>query len=349
MRGVDFVVPGALDTPTGGYRYDRRIIEGLRALGWRVSVRTLEADFPAPAQRSLDHFAAVLEALPAGRCVVVDGLAFGGAARVLERAAAHLELVALVHHPLALETGLDAHTRAALERDERAALAACRRVIVTSAWTARALEHTGVAAERIDVCKPGTDSAAPGRGGGDPVRLLSVAALTPRKGHATLVAALAGLGDRRWTLDCAGSATRDPATAAALERASACAALGERIAWHGDVDAATLERLYTSADVFVLASELEGYGMALTEALAHGLPIVSTTAGAIPETVPADAALLVEPGDTDALAAALARVIDDARLRERLRAGALAARAHLPGWDTASRMFAAALERVVNR
>ncbi len=176
------------------------------------------------------------------------------------------------------------------------------------------------------------------------VRLLCVATVTPRKGHAVLLEALGELRDRRWHLTCAGSTTRDPATFAALEHQIERLALRARVRFLGDLDADALEREYERADLFVLASYLEGYGMALAEAVARGIPVVSTTAGAIPETVPASAGELVPPGDSRALAKALAQLLDHDDARERLAANARAAAAALPTWHTAAERFAAALE-----
>jgi glycosyltransferase involved in cell wall biosynthesis len=176
------------------------------------------------------------------------------------------------------------------------------------------------------------------------VRLLCVATITPRKGHAVLLEALAELRDRRWHLTCAGSVTRDAKCFAALEHLLERLALRARVSFLGDLDADALEREYERADLFVLASYLEGYGMALAEAVARGIPVVSTTAGAIPETVPAAAGVLVPPGDGRALAKALATLLDDDNARAGLAANARAAGAALPTWRTAAERFAAALE-----
>jgi len=228
-------------------------------------------------------------------------------------------------------------------------LATVRGVIVTSAATAGELTSYGVAAERVHVVNPGTDPAPLATGSGaDPVRrglsLLCVATLIPRKGHAVLIEALSGLQNRAWTLDCVGSATRDADTADALRSAIAEHGLGDRVRLHGEVPTAVLQAMYGQADAVVLPSYFEGYGMALAEALAHGLPVVSTTAGAIPDTVPGNAGVLVPPGDAMALRAALAALFDDPALRARLAAGARAARAVLPTWPQAVARFAAALE-----
>jgi glycosyltransferase involved in cell wall biosynthesis len=356
VRSIDLLVPGDPNTATGGYIYDRQILAGLADLGWRTAVHSLDDSFPRPTPAALRGARKVLADLPSDRVVVVDGLALAGLERVLESEAKRLAVVALVHHPLALETGIDAASAKLLESAERNALALVSRVIVTSQWTARALAAYDVPIGRIRIVEPGVDRRAPalspgaadGRAG-DSLSLLCVATLTPRKGHAVLFEALSDLRDRRWHLTCAGNITRDERTVAALERQLDRLALRARVSLLGDLGADALEREYARADLFVLASHLEGYGMALAEAVARGIPVVSTTAGAIPETVPADAGVLVPPGDSRALAKALATLMDDAAARARLAANARAARATLPTWRGAARKFAAAVSGVTKR
>jgi glycosyltransferase involved in cell wall biosynthesis len=110
----------------------------------------------------------------------------------------------------------------------------------------------------------------------------------------------------------------------------------------GAVSSEQLANLYAAADLFVLASRFEGYGMAYAEAIAHGVPVIGTNAGAIPETVPAGAGVLVAPDDVDALAAALRRLIENPDERERLAAGARAVR--FPSWSDQAAGFAQVLE-----
>jgi glycosyltransferase involved in cell wall biosynthesis len=165
----------------------------------------------------------------------------------------------------------------------------------------------------------------------------------PRKGHDLLVAALAQLVGHPWRLDCVGPLDRDPAAATQLAALIARHALGARVRLHGELDETALAARYAVADVFVLATRHEGYGMAFAEALAHGLPVVGTTAGAVPDTVPADAGVLVPPDDPEALRDALERVIGDRALRARLAAGARRARTALPTWAAAAERMAAAL------
>lgn len=333
MADLHFLLPGDPDSLTGGTLYDKRMVEGLRGAGWRVDLRSLPGAYPTPDGAARETARSILARIPDGAAVVFDGLAYGALPELARAEAGRLRLIALVHHPLALETGLAPDRRAVLVAQERAALAVAARVVVTSPSTARSLADYGVAESRIGVVPPGTDPAplAQGSGGAAP-RLLSVATLTPRKGHAVLIEALDSLRDRAWQLTCVGSRTRDRETAEGLAALIAARGLEARIDLAGEVAPAALEGYYATADLFVLASHHEGYGMAFAEALARGLPVLGTTAGAIPDTVPATAGLLVPPGDAVALARALARLLDRDGPRSKLAAGARAARADLPAW-----------------
>jgi glycosyltransferase involved in cell wall biosynthesis len=338
------LLPGDPQTPTGGYLYDRRIAEGLRRLGWEVRVHALDASFPEPSPAALAEAARVLAALPAGELVLIDGLALGGMPGLVEAQVGRLRLIALIHHPLAEETGLSPERAEALRAAERRALAAVSQVVVTSRFTARLLADYDVPAARIVVVEPGTDPAPPALGSPCPgLALLCVAALTPRKGQTDLLAALAPLRKRDWRLMLAGSLERSPPTVEAIRRQITDLALDGRVELAGEVSAARLAALYRTADLFVLPTRFEGYGMALTEALAHGLPVVSCTAGAVPDTVPPDAGILVPPGDVDALTAALTAILDAPALRARLAAGARRAAARLTTWDAAAARMAAAI------
>jgi glycosyltransferase involved in cell wall biosynthesis len=342
---IAFLLPGDPEARTGGYIYDKRIIDGLRGLGQRVTLHRLGDGFPFPSEAETAEAAAVLRGLPDGTLTVVDGLAFSVLPGQMAAEASRLRLVALIHHPLAFEQGLGPTQRQALEASERQALAAARRVIVTSPGTARDLQGYGVEAGRIGVVLPGTDPTPPAQGSGEaaPV-LLCVATLTPRKGYLDLVAALQRLAGLPWRLVCAGSLERDTEHAKAV--LAAAEGLSGRIRFLGEIDEPTLLHHYDRSDLFVLPSHHEGYGMALAEASARGLPIVSTTGGAIPDTVPPDAGILVPPGDVDALAEALRRLLTDPGARLRLREAGLAARTRLPGWPAQAAAFAHELDLV---
>jgi glycosyltransferase involved in cell wall biosynthesis len=340
-----FAVPGDLATPTGGYAYDRRMITELGDLGWQIDLLDLGEGFPWPSEAARTIALTRLLATPAGRIIVVDGLALGVLPEAAIQLAGRNPLLALVHHPLALEWGLSGEQAGTLRASERAALAAVHAVVVTSAATARLVASDyAVPARRITVARPGSDPARPAEGsGGGIVRLLSVGAVVPRKGFDVLIAALAMLTDLPWQLTIAGDRTRDRNAAAQLDADVARHGLGNRIAAPGAVSPQRLAAFYAEADVFVLASHFEGYGMAYAEAIAHGLPIIGTSAGAIPDTVPPDAGLLVAPGDIPALAQALRRLIADDGLRRRLAGAARAAAPRLPTWRHSAEIFARAL------
>ncbi len=343
-----FLVPGPLDQLTGGYLFDRMIVEGLRAAGRTVNVIELAGRFPAADDLARSAAATALANLPDGSTAVIDGLALPAFADCLAAEARRLQLIGFIHHPLSRETGLladVAHVYAVLEARLWPLL---RGVICPSAHTARAVKAIGVAADRIEIVMPGTAKPAMLRAAksAGPLALLAVGTVTPRKGHVLLINALASLRDLDWRLICIGSLERDTATVAALRHAIAAQNLGDRIALAGECAPASLSAAYRSADVFVLPSYEEGYGMVYAEALAHGLPVIATTAGAIPDTVSADASLLVPPGDTAALCDALRRAMTDANLRARLAAGAALAAATLPDWPTAVTRWANALDRL---
>jgi glycosyltransferase involved in cell wall biosynthesis len=346
VRRVAFAVPGDLATPTGGYAYDRRMITELECLGWKIDLVNLGEGFPRPSQEQRKTAQERLIAIAAGCPIVIDGLAYGVLPEVALQLCPRHRLIALVHHPLALESGLSAAQADEFRASEHAALAAASRVIVTSATTARLLAADyGVPADHIVVACPGSDSAPAAHGSNDGiVRLLAIGAVVPRKGFDVLIAALATLADLPWHLIIAGDRRRDPDAVAQLDADIVRCKLSHRVAVLGAVSRERIAELYAGADLFTLASRFEGYGMAFSEAIAHGLPVIGTTAGAIPETVPAGAGVLVAPDDAAALAMALRRVIENPDERRRMAASARAAAQALPSWQDSAKLFARAFE-----
>jgi len=368
-----FLYPGDLDTPTGGYVYDRMLIDALRRAGRPVDTRTLGAGYPDPTPETLQQAQALIAGLADGSPVMIDGLAFGVLGEVVAPHAARLRLIALVHHPLAEEAGLSPDRAETLRRAERAALAHARLVVTTSRATADLVARDyAVPDDRLAVLEPGRaplpEPAGPAIAtrGGDTLRLLAVGSLIPRKDYPTLLAALARLGDQRVHLDIVGSAAFDPRHADHLAAEVARLGVADRVTFHGALARRDLERLYASADLFVLTTLYEGYGMAFVEAMAHGLPVVATGTGAVADTVPQaagfehapgdmaaglehapnnEAAGVVHaPGDVAAVAASLCRLIDDPALRAAMGRAARAHVAALPDWDAQAARLGAMLE-----
>lgn len=347
LRRLTFVVPGDLNTSTGGYCYDKRIIEELRRLGWQVDILDIGDGFPFPSHSQRVSALTMMSKVPAGCPIIIDGLAFGTLPEV-GPLQSRTPLIALVHQPLALESALTPKQAQALLNSERAALAAAAAVIVTSEATAQILaDDYGVPIDHLNVVRPGNDPVSQATGSSDGiVRLISVGSVVPGKGYDVLIAALATMADMPWRLTIIGDRTRNPHCAAQLDADIERYGLAGRVAVLGALPADRVMALYLVSDVFALASHFEGYGMALAEAVAHGLPIVSTTAGAIPDTVPAEAGLLVPPGDVPALARALRRLIGSPAERRLIAANARMAAVHLPSWQDSARRFAAAVERI---
>lgn len=343
--GIDlvFAIPGDIDTPTGGYGYDRQVLAHLPAEGIRVTHLALPGSFPLASVPDLSITGYLLNQTPEDAVVMVDGLAFGAMTELVLKDI-HRTFVALVHHPLALETGLTDRLRRALAASERSALSRAAHVVVTSPITARTLvSDYGVPAERITVALPGTERALRARGSGTGRRMLCVGTISPRKAYDVLARALAGLKDRDWHVDIAGETDRVPGEYDRIAALIRELGLEDRISFIGVLDRKRLDAAYDAADLFVMPSLYEGYGMVLAEAMARGLPIVCTTGGAAAETVPDGAGLKVPPGDADALREALALALDDAPRRAALADASWAAGQALPTWGDTARIIAGAV------
>ncbi|QGM22003.1 glycosyltransferase [Spiribacter sp. 2438] len=351
MSPIHFLVPGSLGRPTGGTQYDRRIIEGLRQRGETVQAHELAGDYPGPDFAAEQAATDCLSALPDDACVVVDGLALGGLPDVFGDHARRLRLVAMVHHPLTDETGLDLPRAAELRDLEQRALAVVGGVIASSAFTADRLENLGLYPGDIHVVTPGCTPSRLASGSPDPdtpPSLLCVGSLIPRKGQDVLISALGRLADLPWQCTLAGSTGADADWNRHLQQLIADVALAHRIHSPGALSPSALEDAYQQADLFILPSRYEGYGMVITEAVARGLPVVTTDGGALPSTLPPGAGLTVPVGDSAALAAAIRRVLTEDELRAALEAGARRARRSLQDWDEVALGFQRALRNITH-
>jgi glycosyltransferase involved in cell wall biosynthesis len=369
MTSVVFAIPGDINLPTGGYTYNRRVLALLPQYRIDAQHLWLPDGYPAPSQADLQWTANAFAKLSRKAVLMVDGLAYGAMPPdVIERAPC--PIIALVHHPLCLETGLSEARQAELRTSEVLALSLARSVIATSAATARTLiDEFGVLGERITVAMPGTDrppsvvrilpplAKAPRRRKSTtsqpksttpvPVQMLSVGSIVPRKGYDVLVKALDRLRNvPEWRLTIAGATDRSPETTSALLAQIMYSNCWDRVRLAGPMSEQALAELYSSSDIFVMSSLYEGYGMVLAEAMARGLPIVCTTGGAAADTVPDSAGIKVPPGDETALTQAIDRVLRDAALRQHLANGSLAAGQALPRWEDTTATIAAVIKEL---
>lgn len=342
-RSIAVAVPGDPDMVAGGTVYDRRLCAALREAGHDVRYLRLGDSFPHPTDADMEGAFAQLGALPATCCALVDGLAFG-ALDTGRLARLHVPVVALVHHPLALEPGLSPEAARAMAARETANLGHARHIVVTSPHIALLLaDHYDVTADRISVARPGFAPPATTDAARDtPPLILSVGLQARRKGHDILLHALSRITDLDWRAEIVGRA-HEPGTARELLGLRDRLGLAARVTIAGEVDQATLDGLYRRASLFALATRYEGYGMVFAEAMGHGLPIVCTRVGAVPGTVPPEAGRLVPPDDPDAMAGAIRKMLSDTALRDEIAGKALRAAADLPGWSDAARVVAQAL------
>ena len=341
-----FAIPGDLTTLTGGYIYERRLLEGLRARGHDVLHLQLPDSFPEAGPADMAAARAQLAAVPPDRVLILDGFIFG-AGEGLETLRA--PIVGMVHHPLALEEGLSAARRAHLRLTERANVARAAHILVPSPHTAEVLAtQYGADPAMVTVAPPGVDRPSLPHAPETPPLILSVGLLHPRKGHDVLLKALATLRDLPWSAVIVGK-RHDPDHADALLQRRDALGLDDRVRFAGQVPQAELDRLYARATVFALATRYEGYGMVFAEALLRGLPVVATTGGAVPDTVPEGAGLFAPPGDAPAFAAALRAVLSDADRRRALADAAAAAGAALPTWTDTAEIAGRAIDRVAQR
>lgn len=341
---VAFLVPGPLEQPTGGYRYDREMLAGLTERGWRVDVHALAGRFPYPDGRARESLAEALAAIPSSVPLLADGLTLAALA-AHRRALDGRRLLVLLHHPAALERGLGDRRLRVLAQAERQVLALADGVLTTSRQTLDGLDYPP---GRARVVHPGVDAPARRRRRqSGPQRLLSVASVTPRKGHDVLLQALAGLTHLPWFLTCIGDLDRDPRFAARVQARAGRLGLGGRIRFAGAVDGRQLARAYARADLFVSASFHEGFGMAAAEALAHGVPVLATRVGGLVEALPPPARLWVPRGDAGALRRALGLFLTSVPIAARLERGARYAAKRRRSWNEAREDFERALRALL--
>ncbi len=345
MNTVHMVVPADLDDPlhpTGGNVYDRRVSQGLGAIGWSVHEHRVAGSWPSPDAAARTSLAGVVAALPTDGLVLIDGLIASAVPDVLAPERDRLRIATLLHLPRGV---VDPAARAA----ERIVLAASVAVITPSRWARQwVLDQYDLPSDRVHVAEPGVEVTSSTSGTPGANRLLSVGAVTPHKGHDLLVTALAELDDLSWSCQVVGALDTNPDFVAEVRRRAQHVGVTRRLSLRGPLTGDELDAAYVSADVLVVSSRAETYGMVVAEAVAHGLPVIATSVGGVSEALGHDAdgrrpGLLVPPGDATALAAAIRAFVTDSSLRSRLRRSVADRRRSLPSWSHTTARVAGAL------
>jgi glycosyltransferase involved in cell wall biosynthesis len=325
--------------PSGGNTYDRRLVDALGSAGWAVRETEVAGGWPWSARAGRAGLEVALRAVPDGSVVLVDGLLASRLPEVVLPAADRLRLVLLMHLPVGGPA-------------ERSVVHGAAAVVTPSDWCrTRVLDVHGADPARVHVAHPGVDAAATVERTTEGGRLLCVGAVTPTKGQDLLLAALGGLAELTWQCTCVGPDDLDPAFVAGLRREAHRRGVADRFLLTGPRTGGALDAAYVDADVLVVASRTETYGMVVTEALARGLPVVATAVGGVPEALGTTTdgtrpGVLVPPGDPAALADGLRAWLTDGRLRASLRTAALRRRERLTGWAITAERVGAVLRGV---
>ena len=317
---VHFVMPEGVDDPahpSGGNVYDRRLCRELLARGWAVTEHRVP----------LSGLARALAAVPDRGVVLVDGLI---ASEALVPETSRLRIVVLLHMPVG-------------DDRERAVLNAAAAVVTTSDWA-----RERVPGRAATVAAPGSDPALPATGSRSGRELLCVGAVVRAKGQDVLLDALAKIVHADWHCTVAGALDLDPAFVEELRARADEVGIGDRVRFTGAVVGQDLDDVYAGTDLLVSASRRESYGMSVTEALARGIPVVTTDVGGTPEAVGSAPdgsrpGLVFPADDSSALAEHLERWLGEPQLRGRLRRAAAGRRETLDSWAETARRVAGVL------
>jgi glycosyltransferase involved in cell wall biosynthesis len=306
---VYFFITGDIHSLTGGYLFNMHIINGLKQKGYTVVV--LGSDLKLNDKEGLERISrAGLEKLPLGACVIVDSIVLASLHQIVNEFRGRLKFLGLMHLPVSYDISSGVHGK--LDNEELKALNHMELVIVTGRFTCDLLCNAGLNRKKIMIVEPGTEHFPRKRQYKSiPSELLCIANYSAVKAQDILVRGLSMLTAWNWTMHLFGDMEREPGYTTAIRLLIQQLKMENRIFMHGIAGRHEISRIYLNADLFVMPSLFESYGMALTESLAHGIPVVTTTAGNIPDTIPAGMGLLTEPANAGQLAEAIRSLFDE--------------------------------------
>jgi glycosyltransferase involved in cell wall biosynthesis len=342
---VHFLTMGDIHSLTGGYLYNMNIMEGLEQNGYSVNI--IGTDWPWDNKPELEKISRFhFEKLVAGSCILIDSLVLSLLRREVQEFSDKLIFVGMIHLPASYSISSDGYGK--LSGEELLALHQMRQVIVTGQFTFDLLCNAGLNPAGIRVVEPGTDQF-PQKTHYKPVpsELLCIANYSPIKAQDILIRSLNRITDRDWTLHLYGDKDRDKEYSAMVNSLIKEFHLKKRVIMHGIAGRDEITAIFLDADLFVMPSLFESYGMALTESLAHGIPVVTTRTGNIPVTVPAGMGIFVEPGNEQQLADAIRSLLDDPAKYTSLCADASQYHLRARSWEQAVTEFEMIISKTV--
>ena len=248
-----------------------------------------------------------------GDPVIIDSLAFGPLFPLIREHAKKHPVIAIMHLPLSINPDLSHGEQTRLAKEEKKAMDHAHRIIVTSHYAAREILSTGAGVSKIRVIMPGVDTETVSRKRvypEIPEKFLCVGSYLPNKGHKILLKALSLIPEKSWKLDCYGEMPQ-PVYFKELTKLVNDFSLDRKVSLHGPATGRALNEAYLLADVLIHPSSFETYGMVPAEALAHGLPVLTSTGGALRETVPDSMGRFFDPGNENGLYQIITRLTDD--------------------------------------
>ena len=346
---IHFLIPEDINLLKGNYVYNKRIAEGLKAIGHQVIIQQLPDDFPFPSDTSLQQCRQIMGAIPQAEPVIIDNLVFGVIPDILKDFYLQKPIVALVHITLSADPNLTAYQREMVLSLEKKAQKYAKKFIVSSSYTANLLTAAGIEKNQINVIIPGVDNYPqkkiyPGK----PSKLLSIANFTRNKGYMTLMKALTALKNKDWELHCYGNLNFDKEYVDELQMIIRRNGLKEKVWLHGPVSGKELSDVYLNADLFIHASNFETYGMAVAEALAHGIPVITSTGGGICETVPVKMGQFFNPGDVYVLQTIIEELLENPQLYKTLYTEASTYHNQVHTWQKSLESFELTLKEVTS-
>lgn len=341
---LHFLIPGDINTLTGGYVYDKIIIEGLEKLGYSVTVHQLSNDFPFPSKENLKKCEVVVKNIPTDNPVFIDSLAFGPMHKILLLNRGKNPVIPIMHLPLPKNPNFSKAEQDQFILPEQNALKLAVKIIAVSGFTKQIIMDYGIEASKIEIITPGFSYLPRKASFPDfPEKILCVGSYLPGKGQLLLVKALAKIRHLKWTLTMCGIQDFDPHYFKKIQSEIETEKLGSRIFVNPPVSGESLSKAYLEADLFILPSYFENFSMALNDALYCGIPVITTDGGGIPFSVPHNMSVIVPKGNENELKQAIEKVLTDSAYYKNLCKATSTYYQSANSWNNSINLFQAIL------